>query len=82
MSVPRCDVSVPLNAIAWALWGLAILAVVLLWFWHPHALIVTAVLLGVAGATVHIRGFVTQLEYREAAAFELGRDTVRLLNSR
>lgn len=79
MSVPRCAVYVPLNAIAWTLWGLAFAAVVVSWLWPLEALTVTAVLLGLGGATVHVRGFITQLEQRERSAFELGQDTVRLI---
>jgi hypothetical protein len=71
---------VPLNAIAWSLWGLSFVAGVPLLFWWLPALTVAAVLLGIGGATVHVRGFITQLEQREAKAFELGQASVRMLH--
>lgn len=80
MSAPRCAITVPLNLIAWGLWGLSFLSAVLSWFRPNAALTVTAILLGIGGATVHVRGFITELEHRETAAFELGRDTVRVLH--
>ena len=76
-----CAVEVPLNAIAWFLWGLSAVAVVVVASLMPNssALAATAVLLGLAGATIHVRVFITDLEHRERAAFELGRDSVRPL---
>ena len=79
MSASTCAITVPLNLIAWGLWGLAFMLIAADWFVANTALWATVVLLALGGATIHVRGFIAAQEQRERAAFELGRDTVRSL---
>lgn len=70
-----------LEVMAWSLWAAGVLAIVYDLALALHALGHFGVVLCCAGATLHVRGFILRLEERDLNAFELGRDSVRRINT-
>ncbi len=66
------------TVLAWSAWVLSGVCS-LLYAFDTQQFGGLVVILVAAGATLHVRGFIYAMECRERDAFEMGRDSVRLL---
>ena len=63
--------------LAWTAWTIAVIGSVAALIMHEPEVATFTLLFAGAGATLHVRGMVTEAARRERAAFELGRESVR-----
>ena len=63
--------------LAWTCWIVSVAGSVAALYLHEPEIATLTLLFAGAGATLHVRGMVTEAARRERAAFELGRESVR-----